>query len=184
MLSISSLQYALNQCQPDDPLERQHLAQVREFVAHTPAPFYRDTLAGHITTSCVLTDVTQHYFLLIWHEKLQRWLQPGGHCEPSDDTLQSSALRELLEETGLSDARVRLLSERIFDVDVHAIPARGHEPEHWHYDLRFHFGLVPMATEDVPAPPPIRGASWLPVAQVATLPEPSLARMGRKLLHF
>lgn len=193
MLSISSLQSALSQYQPDDPLECQHLARVNEFAARTAAPFYRDTLVGHITTSCVLTDLTQNYFLLIWHAKLQRWLQPGGHCEPTDDTLQSSALRELLEETGLSAAQVRLVSERIFDIDVHAIPARGREPEHWHYDLRFHFGLVPAANMNSDnvnganmneaAPPLIEGATWLPVAQVAELPEPSLARMGRKLLR-
>jgi ADP-ribose pyrophosphatase YjhB (NUDIX family) len=25
----------------------------------------------------------------------------------------------------------------VFDLDRHRIPARGAEPEHWHYDVRF-----------------------------------------------
>jgi hypothetical protein len=43
-------------------------------------------------------------------------------------------LREAEEESGLRD----LAGEQdIFDLDRHRIPARGDEPEHWHYDVRY-----------------------------------------------
>lgn len=38
--------------------------------------------------------------LLVFHDKLKKWLPPGGHLEP-DETPQQGALRELLEETGI-----------------------------------------------------------------------------------
>ncbi len=39
--------------------------------------------------------------LLHWHEKNRMWLPAGGHIEPDEDPPQA-ALREALEETGLS----------------------------------------------------------------------------------
>ena len=38
--------------------------------------------------------------LLIFHEKFQKWLPPGGHVE-SNETPAEAAIREVLEETGL-----------------------------------------------------------------------------------
>ena len=75
-------------------------------------------------------------FLLVRHRKLDRWLQPGGHCDPSDATTLATALREAREETGLAGL-TPLLSGRPLDVDVHEIPARPGEPAHLHYDVRY-----------------------------------------------
>jgi len=47
------------------------------------------------------------YFLLIKHQKGMHWGLPKGHVDPGE-TYQQTALREVLEETGL---RVELLSE-------------------------------------------------------------------------
>ena len=80
---------------PFDLAEAQHLARTLEFLRATDAPFFRDTLAGHITASAILTDPAQSNLLLIWHEKLRRWLQPGGHCEQDDVSLSAAARREL-----------------------------------------------------------------------------------------
>ena len=71
--------------------------------------------------------------LLAHHRKLGRWLQPGGHSDGDPDTL-AVALREAREESGLD---VRALDDAIFDIDVHRIPARGREPAHLHFDVRF-----------------------------------------------
>jgi 8-oxo-dGTP pyrophosphatase MutT (NUDIX family) len=45
------------------------------------------------------------------------------------------AMREAEEETGLSNFKV--LSQGLFDIDIHTIPARADFPEHQHYDIRF-----------------------------------------------
>ncbi|GGZ30232.1 NUDIX domain-containing protein [Streptomyces avidinii] len=40
--------------------------------------------------------------LFIRHVALGKWLTPGGHLEPEDPDLLSAALRELIEETGIT----------------------------------------------------------------------------------
>ena len=70
-------------------------------------------------------------------QKLDIWVQPGGHVESNDTSLPAASLRELREETGLADAR--LVSEGIFDIDIHGIPARGSLAAHDHMDIRFWF---------------------------------------------
>src|SRR3989338_4811759 len=55
---------------------------------------------------CATTYVTQKQFgayktLLLKHKKLGVWLPPGGHVEPNE-LPHEAALREVLEETGLS----------------------------------------------------------------------------------
>ena len=61
--------------------------------------------------------------LLHWHEKLQRWLPPGGHIEPGE-LPDDAATREVLEETG---ARVHL-SGRDHYVESPGDPRRLHRP--------------------------------------------------------
>ena len=49
--------------------------------------------------------------------------------------------REAEEESGL---RVEPLDETIFDIDIHEIPARGDEPAHFHFDVRFLFRALDL----------------------------------------
>jgi len=72
--------------------------------------------------------------LLMQHKKLGMWLQFGGHADGEID-LKSVALREFREESGIM--HTPYLYEDIFDVHIHPIPARGHEPEHLHHDVVF-----------------------------------------------
>jgi 8-oxo-dGTP pyrophosphatase MutT (NUDIX family) len=89
---------------------------------------------GHLTGSAWVVDATWTRVLLLHHGKLNRWLQPGGHAD-GDFDLSKVALRETQEESGLT--RLRLLESGIFDLDVHQIPARGSEPTHLHFDVRY-----------------------------------------------
>lgn len=104
------------------------------------APFSRSEFdPGHVTASALVVSPDRGRVLLIHHERLGRWLQPGGHLEPNDVTAAAAARRELREETGLMipDDRGAVLVA----VDVHRIPAARGEPEHWHHDLMFYFPL-------------------------------------------
>ncbi len=74
---------------------------------------------------------------MLHHAKLNKWLQPGGHAD-GDENLLRVAQKELDEETGLTE--YKLISESIFDLDIHDIPERIGVPAHQHYDVRFVFG--------------------------------------------
>jgi 8-oxo-dGTP pyrophosphatase MutT (NUDIX family) len=128
----------LDAYRPADGQERASLESIREFVARSPAAFSRTNAEGHITASAVVARREDSAFLLVWHRKLARWLQPGGHLEESDPSVFAAAVREANEETGL-ERFTSPLAEDILDVDVHPIPAHGPDPAHFHYDVRYLF---------------------------------------------
>jgi len=137
----------------------------------------RTLRTGHLTGSAWVADPGRRRVLLTHHRKLGKWLQLGGHAD-GDLDLAAVAAREAREESGL--ASLGLVTGEIYDVDRHWIPARGEEPAHWHYDLRF------LLTAD-PAEPLVvtsesRALAWVELERVATLnPEESMARLVRKI---
>ncbi|WP_291785176.1 NUDIX hydrolase [Luteibacter sp.] len=141
-------------------------------------PFHRETLEGHFTGSAWLVSADGERVLLMHHRKLGRWLQPGGHAD-GDADLAGVALREAEEETGLRDLAV---VPGIFDLDAHRIPARGHEPEHWHFDVRY--VVVARGSEDFAINEESLAMAWRPVSELAidATAETSLRRMAGKWL--
>ena len=117
------------------PEESVVVDQFLELLKH-PRAYHRDHLPGHITGSAWIVNESRTKTLLIQHAKLKRWLQPGGHADGERDIL-NVARREAEEETGLK--RLNVLSDSIFDLDIHLIPDRIDFPQHWHYDVRFLF---------------------------------------------
>lgn len=113
--------------------------EITRFIATTPRAWSRTTLEGHITASAWLLDRSRSHAALIHHRKLSLWLQPGGHVEDFDASWRAAAQREVTEETGLDRFIAQADDAKLFDVDVHPIPARPNEPAHFHYDLRFLF---------------------------------------------
>ncbi|MCY7422706.1 MAG: NUDIX hydrolase [Chitinophagaceae bacterium] len=105
----------------------------------------RSNFNGHITSSSFVLDEKRTSLLFIHHKKLNRWLQPGGHVDSSDENLLKAAIRETTEETGLSAESFEpvMLADTgaIFDIDSHFIPEnpRKDEPSHTHHDCRFLF---------------------------------------------
>lgn len=108
-----------------------------------PDAFLRTHLPGHITGSAWIVDPSREYLLLTHHAKLNKWLQPGGHAD-GDENVLNVALREANEETGLKE--LKLIQNKIFDIDIHTIPMRKDFPEHLHFDIRFVF----EGSKDVP----------------------------------
>ncbi len=106
------------------------------FVRANEACFERSLAVGHVTGSAWLVSENGQSVLLTHHRKLNRWLQLGGHAD-GDPDITAVALREAQEESGLSD--ITAVTPAVFDLDIHVIPARGPEPEHLHYDVRFAF---------------------------------------------
>jgi 8-oxo-dGTP pyrophosphatase MutT (NUDIX family) len=146
---------------PLDARERTMVDRLRAFVATHEACFERTLEAGHVTGSAWVIDRNGSAALLTHHRKLGKWLQLGGHAD-GDSDVRAVALREAREESGI--AELASASDAIFDVDVHDIPARGEEPAHVHYDVRFAFfaerGAIPVASAESHA------VAWVPLAQI------------------
>ncbi|NII10352.1 NUDIX hydrolase [Oleiagrimonas sp. C23AA] len=139
----------------------------------------RQRLDGHFTASAWLVSADGERTLLTHHRKLDRWLQPGGHAD-GDADLARVALREAEEETGVGELAVE---GGIFDLDRHQIPARGKEPAHWHYDVRY---VVRAGTDErFVVSEESHALAWREIAEVAADPaiDPSLRRMAQRWLQ-
>ena len=176
-MSHASLLHALAHYRSRIPHEADTVGLFEAFLPSAPDVFERRHPPGHFTGSAFVVSADGERVLLTHHRKLDRWLQPGGHAD-GDSDLARVALREAEEETGLTG--LRLLDGEIFDLDRHAIPARGAEPEHWHYDVRY----VVVAGEDerFVVSDESHDLAWREIAELARDAEvdPSLRRMAEK----
>lgn len=128
----------LSQYHTDDTDEAAMHKRLAAFVNEHPNCFDRELSIGHITGSAWIVNPRRDRVILLHHRKLDRWFQPGGHSDGDWNTLRV-AMREAQEESGLPIDAIKPVSESIFDIDIHVIPARKQEAEHSHYDVRFLF---------------------------------------------
>ena len=160
------------------PEEDERSQRFTAFVEDHPRCFQNDCWAGHITGSAWVVDPAASAVLLTHHRKLDRWLQLGGHSDGDPDPV-AVATREAIEEGGVS---VNLLDTTIFDLDVHAIPARKNDPEHFHFDVRFVFQAQ---SRDFCVSAESKALAWAPIERLADYTdENSMLRMQRKWIAF
>ncbi len=176
----SELKRLLQAHLPIDAKESEDLASMAHLAATLSEPFFRGQANAHFTGSAVVVDPGGERVCLVHHGKLQRWLQPGGHCEPGDQgAMERTALREAAEETGCQ-VELHPTAPRPLDVDVHVIPERKGEPEHRHLDVRF---LVVAKNPEALAHDPAEssGARWVTFEEALSLAdEPALRRLMEK----
>jgi 8-oxo-dGTP pyrophosphatase MutT (NUDIX family) len=162
----------------DHPDEAAVVDCFRELMRTDSRAAWRERREGHLTGSAWLVSGDGLRVLLTHHRKLDRWLQLGGHAD-GDVDLARVALREAGEESGLGDLAVDPV---VFDLDRHRIPARGDEPAHWHYDVRF--VVHARSDEAFVVGDESHALAWRQVALIAADADAdeSLRRMARKWL--
>lgn len=161
-----------------DAEEETNRLAVLDLVAAAHDPFDRYSYSpGHVTASGWVIHPDGDRVLLIHHAKLDIWVQPGGHVDPGDEDLVLAARREIAEETGLTDLEP---VGGIVDVDVHPFPARGDQPDHRHFDVRFAFV---SRTADLEHNDEAHDARWVGLDDLADLGvDRSVVRPAEKLL--
>ena len=136
---------------------------------------------GHFTGSAWVINPDKDQVLMTHHKKLNMWLQLGGHADGNKDLI-SVALKEAKEESGFNS--FTLLSNDIFDLDIHEIEPMGSEPKHLHYDVRFILEANPNEDKIIVSDES-HDVKWIPLEDVARYnPEKSIRRMIAKTIEF
>ena len=178
-MRLSALREALHRYRPADAAEARFVARMAELALVEPACARSHFEPGHFTASAFVLSPDRRELVLIHHKKLGIWVQPGGHVDATDRDLESAARREVEEEVGLRDLDSLTDPGALFDVDIHAIPARKAEPAHEHFDVRFAFvarTLEMVRSEEV------ADARWVPLSEVdAVTTDRSVLRAVEKL---
>lgn len=162
------------------PDESSTCERFEAFVKDHANCFSRQLQIGHVTGSAWLVDPTGEQVLLTHHRKLDIWVQLGGHADDDPDPLRV-AMREALEESGL--VGIACVDAAIFDLDIHRIPARGEEPAHDHFDVRFALCATESTKFRVSAES--KALAWVPVSGLDRYTaEASMLRMQEKWLRL
>jgi 8-oxo-dGTP pyrophosphatase MutT (NUDIX family) len=127
---------------PVDVVDAYYKERYLDLIARYPGDFanrynYNAGVHGHITSQAFVYHRGRNAIALMHHKKLDIWIGQGGHVEPGDDDFIATARREAEEEAGFRD--LRLIQDTPIDLDIHGFPAKGDQPDHIHYDIRWLF---------------------------------------------
>lgn len=152
--------------------------RTRRFIEQHLNCFDRTLMPGHVSGSSWVLNPARDHVLMMHHRKLDLWLQPGGHADGDPDMLRV-VLKETAEESGVDLEHIKLLSEIVFDVDVHTVHESPHDPRHEHFDVRF---LVEIDDRlPLPGNDESHEVRWVPLDQVSRFNNAlSLRRMVQK----
>ena len=176
---LESARAAIADYRPQDARERRFQERMLELLALQAPTSRNHFVPGHLTASGFVLSPERDAVLLILHKKLGLWLQPGGHIDPGDQSLADAARREVREEVGLD--LPPSADSAVFDLDIHAIPARKDEPQHEHFDVRFCFQ---SPTRSIAINHEVQDARWAPLVRIdQRTTDESVLRAVRKLAH-
>ncbi|MDP6339406.1 MAG: NUDIX hydrolase [Candidatus Marinimicrobia bacterium] len=180
-MTQENLQNLFNRYSVQYPGEKTTAQKMIQFLNEDSNCFERHNWYGHFTGSAWVVDKPRERVLMTHHRQLDIWLQLGGHADGCSNLFEVAHM-EAIEESGLS--QFKALSEEIFDVDIHNIPAHKNDPPHIHFDVRFILEAH-RQEEDVIVSDESRDVAWVHIDKVLNKnPEKSIARMLNKTFEF
>lgn len=145
---------ALTRWETPDPAQDSLRHAYLAFLAASPDGCLRACAPGHLTGSAIVFDATRRHVLLTLHPRVGKWIQLGGHCEPSDDSLAGAALREAREESGIPElvldtADPTLAGDGMVHLHTHPITCSLGVPTR-HLDVRYRVVAAPTPDGELP----------------------------------
>jgi 8-oxo-dGTP pyrophosphatase MutT (NUDIX family) len=163
---------------PTQAQQTQLRADYLEYLTAHPDATSRECRPAHVTASALLLDREAGAVALMLHPKVGRWLQFGGHCEPTDRTLAEAAQREATEESGLPGLTVTDPPARL---DRHEVRCRADGSTGVHLDVQY---VVPVAANQSLVPSPESAQlGWFPVDGLPADADASVRALVRAALE-
>lgn len=135
-----NLREQLENYQPYNEQETADLAVILHLLDTQEDIFTRENKTAHMSASSWLLNRTHDKVLMIYHNIYQSWSWTGGHADGEEDLL-AVAIREAMEETGVTDIRPVNAKEGIFSIEI--LTVDGHEkrgayvPSHLHLNVTY-----------------------------------------------
>lgn len=135
-----NLREQLENYQPYNEQEAADLSVILHLLDTQEDIFTRENKTAHMSASSWLLNRTHDKVLMIYHNIYQSWSWTGGHADGEEDLL-AVAIREAMEETGVTDIRPVNAKESIFSVEI--LTVDGHEkrgayvPSHLHLNVTY-----------------------------------------------
>lgn len=131
------LAVVLDTYEPATADEARDIARIRTLVIKGD-PWTRSSKL-HVTCSAIIVHPESGRVLLRWHERMNSWLQVGGHADIGETSPYAIALREAQEETGLNDLAPWPDASRpvVVQIVIVPVPAGRGEAQHEHADIRY-----------------------------------------------
>jgi 8-oxo-dGTP pyrophosphatase MutT (NUDIX family) len=143
----------------------------------------RNNQLAHITCSAFVVNKAKDKVLMVHHNIYNSWSWTGGHADGEEDLL-AVALREITEETGVSN--VRPLTKDIFSLDI--IPVKGHCKKGRYVSAHVHLSVSFLVEADdaqllVVKEDENSGVKWVPIDEVCKYSnEPHMQKLYEKLI--
>ena len=138
-----SLYESIKNYQPSNEQEQCDKEVMLKFIEDNDDYLLRTNQVAHFSASMWTVNKERTKVLMVYHNIYDSWSWVGGHADGIED-LCEVALRELQEETGVSNAR--LVSDEIFSVET--LTVDGHIKKGKYVPSHLHMNVTYLAEAD------------------------------------
>ena len=142
-----TLKEQLERYRPWNEQEARDRAEILRRLGSGEDLYGRDNAAGHLTASAWVVSPDRTRVLMAYHNIYDSWSWLGGHADGDRDLL-AAAMREVREESGLTD--LRPVSPDIYSVEI--LTVDGHEKRGAYVSSHLHLNVTYLIEADPSAP--------------------------------
>ncbi len=128
---------------PANEQEARDQQQMLRYLTSHPDCLSRKDSTAHVTVSIWTVNKARTKTLMVYHKLYDSWSWIGGHAD-GDADLPAVAMRELQEETGITNAT--LVSRDIFSLEL--LPVSGHFKNGVYVSSHLHLNITYLAVAD------------------------------------
>lgn len=128
---------------PYNEQEEKDQTTMLKLVKHHTDLFTRENETAHFTASAWIVNASRTKVLMVYHNLYNSWSWTGGHADGDEDLLQV-ALREAVEETGISN--IKPIKEDIFSLEIATVD--GHMKKGRYVSSHLHLNVTFLLVGD------------------------------------